>query len=372
VDAAEEVLDPEALTIGFARRFATYKRANLLFRNLDRLAQILNNRQRPVQLIFAGKAHPKDDAGKEFIRQIVTLARREEFRRRLVFIEDYDVAVARYLVQGADVWLNTPLRPLEASGTSGMKALANGVLNLSVLDGWWDEAWRFPSESNEMVGWAIGRGERYDDVDYQNQVESDMLYDLLERDVVPTFYDRGSNDLPRRWIERMKASIGTLCHFFNTHRMVQEYTERFYLVAHANYQNLTADGAARARALAAWLNRVSREWAQIRVEVLSNGAPPDLKVGERIHVRAKVHLGALSPSDVAVELCLGRVDAGGDLAGGLASPMEPASRDDSGDWIFEAKAVACDQSGRHGFTVRVLPYHLDATSTILPGLIAWA
>ena len=215
IEAADEVLDLNALTIGFARRFATYKRATLLLRNAERLARILGDPRRPVQVIFAGKAHPKDDAGKELIRQIMELARQEAFRRRLVFVEDYDMEVARYMVQGVDVWLNNPRRPREASGTSGMKAAANGVLNLSILDGWWDEAYQ------PEVGCAIGRGETYDDPDYQDQVEADTPYDLLEQDIVPTFYDRGADGLPRRWISRMKASIGNLCYFLNSHRMVQ-------------------------------------------------------------------------------------------------------------------------------------------------------
>src|ERR1019366_4928049 len=216
IAAAAEVLDPDALSIGFARRFATYKRATLIFRDLPRLRRLLCDPARPVQLIFAGKAHPADDAGKELIRQIVQLARDPELGRRIVFLEDYDMAVTRYLVQGVDVWLNTPLRPNEASGTSGMKAAANGVLNLSTLDGWWDEVWKDPANS-QLIGWAIGKGEAYADPEYQDQVEAGALYELLERDVTPAFYERGADRIPRRWIGRMKACIGSLCHFVNTH-----------------------------------------------------------------------------------------------------------------------------------------------------------
>ncbi|MBD3325018.1 alpha-glucan family phosphorylase, partial [candidate division KSB3 bacterium] len=234
IEAADEVLDPEALTIGFCRRFATYKRATLILRDPDRLDRILNNPDRPVQIIFSGKAHPKDDPGKSLIQQIVNLARQDRFRRRIVFLEDYDMAVARYLVQGSDVWLNTPLRPREASGTSGIKAAANGVLNLSILDGWWDEAYQ------PDVGWAIGRRETYEDQQYQDAVEAENLYDLLEQEVVPLFYDRSVDGLPRRWISHMKACIGKLCHFFNTHRMVQEYAEHSYLPAADQYNTLTS------------------------------------------------------------------------------------------------------------------------------------
>jgi len=366
IEAADEVLDPDALTIGFARRFATYKRAALLLRDPERLARILNDPDRPVQIIFAGKAHPRDDAGKELIRQVVNLARQERFRRRVVFLEDYDMAVARYLVQGADVWLNTPRRPREASGTSGMKAAANGVLNLSILDGWWDEAYQ------PEVGWAIGRGESYDDRDYQDQVEAEALYDLLERDVVPAFYDRGANGLPRSWIARMKASIGKLCHFFNTHRMVREYTERFYLPAAARYRQLTADEIARARALAAWKARVQEGWSQIRIEAVDAGPPTELQIGGAVQAQARIHLGNLTPDDVMVELYLGRVDADGEIVEAEATPMQPVGLAEEGSYLFEVSAVPCRKSGLHGYTVRVLSYHPDLPTPFLPGLIVWA
>lgn len=372
LDVAEEALDPETLTIGFARRFATYKRGTLLFRDVERLTRILADSSRPVQVIVAGKAHPKDDAGKELIRQISELARREQLRHRLVFLEDYDVSVARYLVQGSDVWLNTPLRPMEASGTSGMKALANGALNLSVPDGWWDEAWQMESERNVQGGWAIGRGENYEDPEYQNQVEAGMLYDLLESDVAPTFYDRGRNGIPRRWVGRMKATIATLCPFFNTHRMVEEYTERFYLVAHSNCRKMRADGAARARALAAWSARLAAEWPGVRVHL--DGAAPhrELKLGEAFDVRALVRLGALDPGDVRVQLYSGALDARGEIAAAATTPMRPSGRMESGEWVFEGQGRPDERTGRQGYTVRALPSHPDMTETLLPGMIAWA
>ncbi len=216
------MLDPEALTIGFARRFATYKRGNLLFRNLERLTALLSNKERPLQIIYSGKAHPKDHGGKELIAEIMQFARRPEFRRRVVFLEDYDINVARYLVQGVDVWLNNPRRPLEASGTSGMKAAANGALNLSILDGWWVEG--FDGEN----GWAIGAGEEYTDLTYQDDVESRATYDLIEQELIPLFYTRSSDGLPRGWLRRMKRAITTLAPVFNTGRMVAEYTRVSY------------------------------------------------------------------------------------------------------------------------------------------------
>ncbi len=368
IEAADEALDPEALTIGFARRFATYKRATLLLRDVERLKRILNDPERPVQIIYAGKAHPRDGAGKELIRQIVTLARQPEFRRRLVFLEEHDMAVARYLVQGCDVWLNTPLRPLEASGTSGMKAAANGALNLSTLDGWWDEAW---SRYNHRIGWAIGRGEIYDQRDYQDMVEAEALYDVLERDVIPTFYDRGRDRIPRRWIERMRSSIANLCHFFNTHRMVREYTERFYLVCNALYRALAENDAARARALAAWLARVRAAWHEVRVEAVERGLT-DLLVGQRAQVRVRVHLGPLNPDDVKVELYVGKLDSDGNIVDPVTAPLGPTGERSGNSWIFEGSLSPCMRSGRHGYTVRILPSHPDLVSPFLPNLITWA
>lgn len=372
IEAAEEALDPAALTIGFARRFATYKRATLLLRDPDRLARLLNDSEHPVQVIFAGKAHPKDEPGKELIQQIATLARQEPFRRRMVFLEDYDPAVARYLVQGADVWLNTPRRLMEASGTSGMKAMANGAVTLSVLDGWWDEAWDEADPASDPVGWAIGGRETYSDLNYQDTVEVEALYDLLESDVIPTFYDRRSDGLPRRWIARMKASISALSPFFNTHRMVREYTERFYLPAASRYQQLTEDRLAPAKALAVWKVRLQEEWPQVRVTEVTSGELPQLLVGSHIQVQVRVHLGALTPKDVRVELYLGRVDARGEIVEAGATPMQPTEADAEGYNFFEASSVPCRESGLHGYTVRVLPHHPDLTTPFLPGLIVWA
>jgi starch phosphorylase len=323
-----------------------------------------------VQVIFAGKAHPRDDAGKEFIRQIVSLARWKEFRRRIVFLDEYDMSVSRYLVQGCDVWLNTPLRPMEASGTSGMKAAANGALNLSTLDGWWDEAWK-ESESR-LIGWAIGRGENYSSPGEQDQLEADALYELLERDVVPAFYERGADRVPRRWIERMKTSLGTLCHNFNTHRMVREYTESYYLPAHERFGALAAGNAARAKAVAAWIERVRRSWPEVRVVSVENHSPVSLPVGEPVQAHVRVHIGSLAPDDLAVELYQGRLNADGEIVNAVATPMRPVGPIEGGSCIFEAHPVACKDSGRHGFTVRVLPFHPDLPDGLIPGLISWA
>jgi starch phosphorylase len=366
IEQASEVLDPAALTIGFARRFATYKRATLLFHDVDRLAAILNNRERPVQIIFAGKAHPEDHGGKELIRQIIQVAKREDLRRRIVFIEDYDLNVARYLVGGCDVWLNLPRRPQEASGTSGMKAALNGVLHLSVLDGWWAEAYR------PGLGWAVGHGEEYQDPGYQDYVEARALYDLLEKEVVPLFYDRGPDDLPRGWIAMMKAAMRELGPVFNTNRMLYEYVERLYWPAARRYLHLTEDRAAAARALAAWKERLRRAWPRVRIAAVE--APTtDIAVGMELPVRAIVELGELTPDDVAVQLYDGPVDAHGNITGGQAVDMavDAALSDKQGTYMYVG-AIPCRTSGLHGYSVRVLPRHPDLASPFEPGLITWA
>jgi starch phosphorylase len=372
IDSAGEALDPDVLTIGFGRRFATYKRATLLLRDVERLGRVLNHPERPVQIIYAGKAHPRDDEGKQLIQQIVRLAQSHDFRRRMVFLENYDMGVARYMVQGADIWLNTPLRPQEASGTSGMKAFANGAINVSTLDGWWDEAWLAAVRGDYFIGWAIGRGESYADTAYQDQVESAALYDLLEHDIVPTFYERGADGLPRRWIDCMKSSIAHLGPSFNMQRVVQEYAGDCYVRAHERYERLLEDGGARARALAAWNARMRAGWGQVRVESVDKAPDKELPVGSRIPVRARIRLGPIDPGEVAVELYLGRLDAQGEISSGVALPMDLAGSTPDGLHIFEASGVACLQSGLHGYTVRVLPYHPDEAKSFLPGLIAWA
>ncbi len=372
IQAANEVLDSGALTIGFARRFATYKRATLLLRDPQRLARLLNDPQHPAQIIYAGKAHPQDNEGKELIRQVVSLARETEFRRKLVFLEDHDMAVARYMVQGVDVWLNTPLRPLEASGTSGMKAAANGALNLSTLDGWWDEAWRMGESSDIRPGWAIGQGENYDNRDYQDQIEAEALYELLEHDVIPTYYKRGAEGLPRGWIALQKKSIATLCHLFNTHRMVQEYTDSCYLGADRRYRDLAAEGAGRAVALSGWIDWIRGQWRHVRVEAVDPGPLQGVAVGNQISASAHIHLGELAPKDVCVHLCWGRLDPNGEIVNAKVAVMTPANRQSAGTYGFEASIAVCCESGPHGYTVRVLPSHPDLLLPARLGLVAWA
>ena len=376
---ADEVLDPEALTIGFARRFATYKRGTLLLREPQRLMKLLTNTQTPVQFIFAGKAHPRDTAGKELIRQIVHFASQNpEIRRRLIFLEDYDMDIARYMVQGVDVWLNNPRRPMEASGTSGMKAAINGVLNMSTLDGWWCEGY-IPEG-----GWIIGAGEEYEDLSYQDQVESQAIFNLLEQEVVPLFYARSKDRLPRQWIRRMKNTIKWCAPRFNTSRMVAEYTRKFYKPAAVKWLDLTQDGENRVRALSQWKIKTRDSWEDLsiaKVEVQSgvgdqfvtwNGRQPELEVGALLNVTAEIKLGRLSPEDVSVQIFYGHVNSAGIIEEGQITDMRYEEGTLNPDRVARFKGIIdCRNSGKQGFSLRILPHHQDLVEPYEPGMILW-
>jgi starch phosphorylase len=368
LEAADEALDPRALTIGFARRFATYKRGALLFSDLARVRRLLGDSERPVQLVFAGKAHPQDRGGKELIRSIVHASRDTGLRGRVVFIEDYDMAIARTLVSGVDVWLNTPRRPLEASGTSGMKAAANGALGLSVLDGWFAEAWR---DNGSEIGWAIGRGEEYVDAAGDAR-EAELLYDVLEREIVPLFYARdGMARIPRGWIHRMKQAISRLAPRYNTARMVREYTKRFYVPAIGLTYKLNEGDLAAAKALTAWKARVRDGWQDVVVRDIRLESPEEVAVGEPVRVTASVQLGWLTPDDVAVELYHGPTAGGHEIARGHIVRMNPAERLGDGTWRFRGE-IPTGQSGAHAFAARVIPYNQAMTHPYETSLIRWA
>ena len=365
IAAADEVLDPEALTIGFARRFATYKRATLLFHDPERMQKILTNKDQPVQIIFAGKAHPRDTAGKDLVREIVHIARDKNMRGRIVFLENYDINVARYLVQGVDVWLNTPRRGMEASGTSGMKVLANGGINMSILDGWWCEGFA------PHTGWAIGQGESYDDEEYQNEVESHAIYDLLEKDVVPLFYKRGSDHLPRGWVTLMKNSMSKLSAHFSTARMVAEYTENFYIPCAQRWQAFRDNDMERAKALAAWKESIRDRWSEVEVGKVDIDSRGDLLVGGKLKVRSQIKLGSIDPAEVLVELYYGLVDANGNIGSAEAVPMEHVGKTGSDDFHIFTGEIPCRRSGLCGFTIRVMPHHSDLVNRYDTGLICW-
>jgi starch phosphorylase len=366
VKAADEVLDPQALTIGFARRFASYKRATLVLSDLERLARLVGDADHPLQFIFAGKAHPRDNAGKELLKKIVQVSQRPEFRGRIVFLEDHDMNAARVLVQGVDVWLNNPLRLHEASGTSGMKVSPNGGLNMSVLDGWWPEAYR----EDLGNGWAIGDGRLYEDLAYQDRVESQAILDLLEKEVIPLFYDRGTDGLPRRWLARMKASIKSICPFFNTHRMLADYLDRYYLPAHQRWSMLGANGFERARRLSAWKAMLADRWREVRIELVEPAEQVSLRVGAEMSVSARVRLGRLQPQEVRVELYYGPVGTDGELVSGTSVPMQCAEKIEDGLYGYAGR-ILCESSGLQGYAVRVLPSHEDMARAHETGLICW-
>ena len=362
---AKSILDHDALTIGFARRFATYKRATLLLRDIERLDRMLADEDRPVQFIFSGKAHPADEYGKDLIRQIVHYAERDAARRRFIFLENYDMHIARFLVQGVDVWLNTPRRPHEASGTSGMKVAINGGMHLSVLDGWWCEGY------TKGCGWAIGNGEEYDDPEYQDMVESQALYNLLEDEVIPCFYDRQAGGVPRAWIKMMKASITTALGRFCSHRMVAEYAERYYQAACRDYDELTADAAEAARTLVARRERVGACWPRVRVAFpQADGDVSLLHVGDAFCITTRAQLGELTPDEVDVEVYYGPIGSDDLITESNVARMSMVREEGEGTYLYTRELV-CGVTGRYGFTARVVPSGA-ACDGAMPGFITWA
>lgn len=364
IEHARTVLDPHALTIGFARRFATYKRAGLLLRDPQRLEAILTGNNH-VQIILAGKAHPRDNEGKELIRQIIHFSRRPSVAKRMVFLEDYDINIARFLVQGVDIWMNTPRRPLEACGTSGMKAAVNGSLNVSVPDGWWDEG------CGATHGWNIGNGEEYQDCNYQDNVESQALYNLFENEIIPRFYSRPHDHFPTTWVKMMKASIKMAFINFSSHRMAREYEERFYIPALQNWRALLNNNASEAKAMAAKVARLAKHWQSIRVEKpVTDKDLNELRVGDTFTVIVGVHLGEISPADVTVELYHGPLNIMNAILGSHKATMTLVDTAQDGRHSFECR-MECPSTGRYGFLPRVVPQG-DQWMQFSPGLIAWA
>jgi starch phosphorylase len=374
---AEEVLDPDSLTIAFARRFVTYKRGNLLLKDPQRLLKLLCDADRPIQIIFAGKAHPRDTEGKDIIRDIVHFAAQHDVRRRIVFLENYDIDVARFLVAGVDVWLNNPRRPMEASGTSGMKAAVNGVLNMSVLDGWWCEGY------SPEGGWAIGAGEVYEDTAHQDVVESQAIYNMLENEVIPLFYSRSVDNLPRSWIQRVKNSIKRIGPRFNTHRMVAEYTRRFYIPSAERYRYLSSEAMAKAKNFTQWKANIRQAWPDLAVRNVvmqhQNGSgdedlnprQPQLKIGADLKVRALIKLGSISVNDVSVELYHGPLDGWGNItkASTVKMTCEKAAEQPGEHWFVGS--MPCTKTGQQGVAVRILPFHTDLANPYELGLILW-
>ncbi|MEZ5400479.1 MAG: alpha-glucan family phosphorylase [Bryobacteraceae bacterium] len=345
-----EVLDPEAFTIGFSRRFATYKRATLLLRDVARLKRILNNPDMPVQVIIAGKAHPKDHPGKSFIREIYNLSRDPELSRRLVFVEDYSIEVGRELVQGVDLWLNNPRRGEEACGTSGMKAAINGVPNLSILDGWFDEAYEYSG------GWAIG--DRIPYSEDQDESHASAIYSMLENDIVPLYYRDRDRGVPEQWMRRVKQSLSAISPQFNCSRMLTEYYQLLYFPAHRNWLDASKDGYRQVLDHAGWSARVGRAWDNVRFLNTSPIPANPVLAAEAIPIEATIDLAGLEPSDVRVEAVVGKIGIEGYLEDTTVITMNSAAANQEGHFRFHSRFVA-EQTGRLGLAIRVSPNHSD-------------
>ncbi|MDR3111988.1 MAG: alpha-glucan family phosphorylase [Elusimicrobiota bacterium] len=359
---ADEVLDPEALTIGFARRFASYKRGNLIFRDLARIKKILTNKDYPVQIIMAGKAHPQDTIGKKIIENIITLSKDPELKHKIVFLEDYDINVARYLVQGADIWLNNPLRPEEASGTSGMKAAANGVLNFSILDGWWCEGY------DEQNGWSIGSINEHPSREEQDDAESQSIYETLENDIIPLFFSKTRDDIPRGWIQKMKRSMKTLCPVFNTNRMIEEYVEKFYIPASIEHNKLKSNAFELAYKKSDWINFIRSNWNNIHFISSQDTISGDIKISNFITIRSKINLSGISAEDVSVQIFNGQIDAAHAINSPSTSEMNLIAQEDN-NYVFEGK-ILVNKAGKCAYSIRILPKYLGEVQYI-PEIIKW-
>lgn len=357
------ILDPRVLTIGFARRFATYKRGSLMLSDRERLKQLLFHPERPIQIVIAGKSHPRDEAGKKIIQDLVNFINNEGARNRMVFLEDYDMQVARRLVQGVDLWLNNPRRPYEASGTSGMKVVPNGGLNCSILDGWWDEAYK------PGLGWAIGDRSTIDDYGHQDWLDSRSLYHLIEHEISPVFYHRVDKGIPVGWVQMIKRSLKEHAPFFSTARMVQDYTDRYYVPAAFNFKRMTENGLEATKSALGWRQRIKANWARVQVVSVKDNVSNSNTVGSSFRVEAVVELADLRPEDVRVQVVSGKVGPNRELVHTAGLDCELA--DSEGTKHRFHCNVVCDRLGHQGYTVRVVPKHSDVGVPSELNLVRW-
>lgn len=359
----ETIGDPQALTIGFARRFATYKRATLIFRDRERLLRLLNNPERPVQILFAGKAHPADQPGKDLIKEIYMLSRTPEFAGKIIFLENYDMDMARHLVSGVDLWLNNPIRPHEASGTSGMKAALNGVPNCSILDGWWAEGY---TGSN---GWAIGEEREYQDLETQNDADVSDLYNKLESEIIATFYQRDADGIPHAWLQVMKEAIVSCAPRFSMTRQVEEYTNLLYIPTTERNGDFCRTGYEKARSLASWKQQVGAHWQEVALRV-QGPRDTQLGIGDQVEVTADLVLGALRPEDVTVELVVGRDEDWHVVETGSVE-LTCSDVSEPGKYRYTG-SIPAQHGGSLVYGVRVIPSHPELATKYELGLIRWA
>jgi len=369
IQEAEQLLKPNALTLGFARRFATYKRATLIFRDEVRLLQLLNDPERPLQIVFSGKAHPADEPGKGLIQQIYQLSQRPEFTGKIVFTENYDMNIARHLIAGVDVWLNNPRRPHEASGTSGQKAALCGIPNFSVLDGWWVEGYDADPDKAANNGWSIGEEREYKDEETQDEADALNLYATLEDEIIPLFYTRDAQGTPVNWVKTMKSAMRTCAPQFSMKRMVKEYTTLYYLPAAANLALFTHNNYALARELSAWKGRLSQQWQGVHLQAEMQGVN-QITVGDKVHVKARLWLNGVPEDQVAVELLSGAMNGQGQLAAPQVTRMQAVGQE-KGALLYQAE-VAPVESGVLHLGVRARPRHQGLIHPSETGVSRWA
>jgi len=363
----DTLLDSNALTIGFARRFATYKRANLIFRDLARIQRLLNDPNKPMQIIFAGKAHPADGPAHEIIKHINDIAKQQGFVGKVILVENYNMTLARNMVQGVDIWLNNPRRPLEASGTSGQKVCINGIINFSVLDGWWCEGY------NGKNGWSIGDDTFYDNEHYQDNADSESIYSTIEKHILPLFFDRNENGVPVKWVEVMKESIKTNSGLFSTHRMVQDYTNKYYVTSMDRVNKIVSSNYKHSINLSEWKSQVEKYWPQ--VQILADKSSNHLKEknfisGENIKINASVYLGNVDPSSVKVQVYYGNIGKNNSIENPEILDMNLEEKTSDGTYSYAA-SVKLFEGGEYGYTFRVIPHHPDLLNPFDMALIRW-
>lgn len=363
INDTNKLLDPNALTIGFARRFATYKRADLIFRDIERITKILNDPQRPVQLIFAGKPHPADIQGQELVKKIYNISKMPQFKNKVVILENYNMHIARYLISGVDVWLNNPRRPLEASGTSGEKAGLNGVINFSILDGWWYEGY------DKTNGWSIGDDTEYTNYELQDNADSQSIYNVLESDIIPTYYNKNSNNYSTTWVQMMKNSIKTVGGVYNTNRMLCDYLNKLY-IPQIRLINSTYANKEKVEEFSNWKNSIITSWNGITLSSSSIGNEVSINAGDTLELSCTVSLGNIPPESVTVEVYYGKFVNGEKILSSAFKEM--ALSNDLGNSTYEYKtAITIDNGGNYGYTFRVLPNHEMLISKHDMSLVKW-